>query len=64
MTAALVPATLLLFGSVPVAGLLANLVAIPFFSVLLVPLILGALAAVPFAPALASPAGGWPSSVI
>jgi len=57
VTAALAPATLLLFGSVPLAGLLANLVAIPLFSVLLVPLILGSLAAWPIAPALA--AGGW-----
>ncbi len=57
VTAALAPATLLLFGSVPVAGLLANLLAIPFFSLLLVPLILASLAAWPLAPALAS--GGW-----
>jgi competence protein ComEC len=57
ITAALAPATLMLFGSVPLAGLLANLVAIPLFSVLLVPLILASLAAWPLAPALAT--AGW-----
>jgi competence protein ComEC len=57
ITAALAPATLLLFGSVPLAGLLANLVAIPLFSVALVPLILASLAAWPVAPALAG--AGW-----
>jgi competence protein ComEC len=57
ITAALTPATLLLFGSVPVAGLVANLVAIPLFSVVLVPLILASLAAWPLAPTLAT--GGW-----
>ena len=57
ITAALAPATLLLFGSVPLAGLAANLLAIPLFSAVLVPLILGSLAAWPFSPAIA--AGGW-----
>ena len=57
ITAALAPATLLLFGSVPLAGLVANLLAIPLFSVLLVPLILASLAASPLAPVLAT--AGW-----
>ena len=57
ITAALAPATLLLFGSVPLAGLVANLLAIPLFSVLLVPLILASLAAWPLAPAVAT--AGW-----
>ncbi|MCU0758640.1 MAG: ComEC/Rec2 family competence protein [Steroidobacteraceae bacterium] len=57
ITLALAPATLVLFGTVPLAGLLANLVAIPFFSALLVPLILAALAALPWSPGLA--ASGW-----
>jgi competence protein ComEC len=39
---ALLPVTLAVFGSVSLAGLLVNLVAIPFFSLLLVPLILAA----------------------
>jgi len=55
VTVALAPATLMLFGSVPLAGLVANLVAIPLFSALLVPLILASLAAWPLAPDLA----GW-----
>jgi competence protein ComEC len=44
VTVALLPATLAVFGSVSVAGLLVNLVAIPLFSFLLVPLVLGATA--------------------
>lgn len=40
--AALLPATVAVFGSVSLAGLAVNLVAIPLFSFLLVPLILGA----------------------
>ncbi len=57
VTVALAPATLMLFGSVPLAGLGANLVAIPLFSALLVPLILASLAAWPLAPGLAG--SGW-----
>jgi competence protein ComEC len=57
ITFALAPATLLLFGSLPLAGLLANLFAIPLFSFLLVPLVLGSLALLPVSPALA--AAGW-----
>lgn len=57
ITLALAPATLVLFGTVPFAGLLANLVAIPFFSGLLVPLILASLAVLPCSEDLA--AAGW-----
>ena len=42
VTMALVPVTIAVFGSVPLAGLLVNLLAIPIFSVLLVPLVLAA----------------------
>lgn len=57
ITLALAPATLLLFASVPLGGLVANALAIPFFSLLLVPLVLGALAVLPCWPALAI--AGW-----
>lgn len=42
ITAALVPATLANFATIPVAGLLVNPLAIPLFSFVLVPLVLGA----------------------
>jgi competence protein ComEC len=45
VTVALAPATLAVFGSVSLAGLLVNLAAIPLFSFLLVPLVLAAVAA-------------------
>jgi competence protein ComEC len=54
VTVALAPATLLLFSSVPLAGLAVNLVAIPVFSFVLVPLVLGSLAVLPLHPPL-----GW-----
>lgn len=57
VTVALAPATLALFGSVPLAGGVANLVAIPLYSFLLVPLILAALAVLPLSATLAS--AGW-----
>ncbi|MEO7773331.1 MAG: DNA internalization-related competence protein ComEC/Rec2 [Steroidobacteraceae bacterium] len=44
VTVALLPATLAVFGSVSLAGLLVNLAAIPLFSLVLVPLVLGAVA--------------------
>jgi competence protein ComEC len=40
---ALIPVTLASFGSIPITGLLVNVVAIPFFSFLLVPLVLLAM---------------------
>ena len=58
VTLALAPATLLLFGNVPLAGLVANLFAIPLFSLLLVPLVLGGLALLPWSAALAALAWG------
>jgi competence protein ComEC len=51
----LMPVTVAVFGSVSLAGLLVNMVAIPFFSLLLVPLLLSATLALCWAPALASP---------
>lgn len=54
MTVALAPATLLLFGNVPLAGLVANLLAIPLFSIALVPLVLGGLALLPWSASLAA----------
>ena len=54
VTTALVPVTVAVFGSVSVAGLLVNLLAIPVFSLILVPLILGATAALGAWPALAA----------
>lgn len=50
---ALLPASLAVFGSVSLAGLLVNLVAIPFFSLLLVPLILAATLCLGVCPPLA-----------
>ncbi|MGB8692845.1 MAG: DNA internalization-related competence protein ComEC/Rec2 [Steroidobacteraceae bacterium] len=50
---ALLPATLAVFGSVSLAGLLVNLLAIPFFSFLLVPLILAATLCLGICPPLA-----------
>lgn len=47
ITFAMLPCTLALFGSVPLAGLVANLVAIPLFSLALVPLTLAGLALLP-----------------
>lgn len=44
---AMAPLTLLLFGSVPLAGLLVNLLAIPLFSFALVPLTLAGVACMP-----------------
>jgi competence protein ComEC len=52
--AALLPATVAVFGSVSLAGLGVNLVAIPLFSLLLVPLILCATLALAVWPALAT----------
>ncbi len=52
--AALLPATVAVFGSVSLAGLGVNLVAIPLFSLLLVPLILCATLALALWPALAT----------
>lgn len=57
LTLALAPATLMLFGSVPLAGLVANLAAIPLYSLLLVPSILAALAVLPLSESLAG--AGW-----
>ncbi|MDE2220154.1 MAG: ComEC/Rec2 family competence protein, partial [Gammaproteobacteria bacterium] len=54
VTAALLPATLAVFGSVSLAGLVVNLFAIPLFSLLLVPLILSATLALAIWPALAT----------
>jgi competence protein ComEC len=54
VTAALLPATVAVFGSVSLAGLGVNLVAIPLFSLLLVPLILCATLALALWPALAA----------
>jgi competence protein ComEC len=45
VTVALLPATLAVFGSVSLAGLVVNFAAIPLFSFLLVPLVLAAVAA-------------------
>lgn len=59
VTVALAPATLLLFGNVPFAGLVANLLAIPLFSVVLVPLVLGGLALLPWSATLAALAWEW-----
>ncbi len=50
---ALLPATLAVFGSMSLAGLLVNLLAIPFFSFLLVPLILAATLCLGICPPLA-----------
>lgn len=58
VTLALAPATLLLFGNLPLAGLVANLLAIPLFSLLLVPLVLGGLALLPWSASLAALAWG------
>lgn len=57
LTLALAPATLMLFGSVPLAGMVANLAAIPLYSLLLVPSILAALAVLPLSESLAG--AGW-----
>ena len=54
VTTALVPVTVAVFGSIPVAGLAVNLAAIPLFSLLLVPLILAATAALGVWPPLAT----------
>jgi competence protein ComEC len=54
VTLALAPATLLLFSSVPVGGLLVNIVAIPVFSFVLVPLVIGSMALLPLYPPV-----GW-----
>jgi competence protein ComEC len=54
VTAALLPLTVAVFGSVSLAGLGVNLVAIPLFSLLLVPLILCATLALALWPALAT----------
>ncbi|MBS0387154.1 MAG: ComEC/Rec2 family competence protein [Proteobacteria bacterium] len=68
--AALLPATLAVFGSVSLAGLAVNLAAIPLFSLLLVPLILLATVMLALWPALATLlfklaawliSCGWPS---
>jgi competence protein ComEC len=53
VTLALAPATVALFASIPLIGLAANLIAIPFFSLLLVPLVLAGLALSPWWPAVA-----------
>jgi competence protein ComEC len=55
VTAALLPATVAVFGSISLAGLGVNLVAIPLFSLLLVPLILSATLALALWPPLATP---------
>jgi competence protein ComEC len=52
---ALLPVTIAVFGSLSLAGLVVNLAAIPFFSFLLVPLVLAATACAPLLPWLA----GW-----
>ena len=54
VTAALVPVTIAVFGSVSMAGLAVNLLAIPVFSLLLVPLVLGATVALGVWPTLAT----------
>jgi competence protein ComEC len=54
VTAALLPVTVAVFGTVSLAGLGVNLVAIPLFSLLLVPLILCATLALALWPALAT----------
>jgi competence protein ComEC len=54
VTAALVPVTIAVFGSVSLAGLAVNLLAIPVFSLLLVPLILAATVVLGAWPALAT----------
>jgi competence protein ComEC len=68
--AALLPATVAVFGSVSLAGLAVNLVAIPLFSFLLVPLILCATSTLAVWPTLAAKlfklaalviAGFWPT---
>jgi len=68
--AALLPATVAVFGSVSLAGLAVNLVAIPVFSLLLVPLVLAATVLLAPWPALATLlfklaalliAGFWPA---
>ncbi|MGH8253487.1 MAG: DNA internalization-related competence protein ComEC/Rec2 [Steroidobacteraceae bacterium] len=68
--AALLPATVAVFGSISLAGLAVNLVAIPLFSLLLVPLILAATVMLALCPALATLlfklaalviAGFWPT---
>jgi competence protein ComEC len=51
---ALLPVTVAVFGSISLAGLVVNLAAIPFFSFLLVPLVLAATACVPLLPGLAT----------
>jgi competence protein ComEC len=54
VTAALLPVTVAVFGSISLAGLGVNLVAIPLFSLLLVPLILCATLALALWPVLAT----------
>jgi competence protein ComEC len=54
VTAALLPVTVAVFGSISLAGLGVNLLAIPLFSLLLVPLILCATLALALWPALAT----------
>lgn len=54
VTMALVPVTIAVFGSVPLAGLLVNLFAIPLVSLLLVPLVLAATVVLAFWPAAAT----------
>ena len=54
VVAALLPATVAVFGSVSLSGLGVNLIAIPLFSLLLVPLILCATLTLAFWPALAT----------
>lgn len=54
VTVALLPVTVAVFGSVSLVGLAVNLVAIPFFSLLLVPLILAGSVALGVWPALAT----------
>ncbi len=54
VTLALAPCTLLLFSSVPLVGLAVNLVAIPVFSFVLVPLVIGSMAVL-----LVYPPLGW-----
>ncbi len=55
VSAALLPVTVAVFGSISLAGLGVNLVAIPLFSLLLVPLVLCATLALALWPALATP---------
>jgi competence protein ComEC len=66
---ALLPVTIAVFGSLSLAGLVVNLAAIPFFSFLLVPLVLAATACAPVLPwlsglllqaAAACIHGAWP----